>query len=93
LDICCISLKRLFFTSPSQSSHGHFHASQSTHQRGAVMPAMPRQPAISALRNQQSPIGQNQTQVYNRPGRAKPRSHEKTPLCCHSGVFSLSIFS
>jgi hypothetical protein len=42
------------------------------------------------LRNQQSPIGQNQTQAYNRPGPAKPRGHEKTPLCCHSGVSGLN---
>jgi hypothetical protein len=45
---CCISPKWLFFYSPRQSSHGHLHTPQSTHQRGAVMPAMPHQPAISA---------------------------------------------
>jgi hypothetical protein len=83
-----------FFISPSQSNHGRHQTPQSTHLHSAAVPALQIQPAISAA--EKSTIAfwpKTKLRRTTGQGPAKCRTHEKTPLCCHNGVFIHSIFS
>jgi hypothetical protein len=93
LDICCISPKWLFFISPSQSSQAHLHVPQSTHQRGAVVPALQLQPAISAAEKSTMAFWPKTKLRFTTDQAAQHPTAMKKPRCVATAGFQVSTIS
>ena len=76
-----------FFISPSQSSHGHLHAFQSTHQRGVVMPAWQLQPAISAAEKSTIPFWLKPNSGVQQARPPQSAAPMKKPRCVATAGF------